>query len=341
MSEHSQDASTRRQHELQALAASGGENGGDSTLTVLLAFAANLVIAIAKSVAAFITGSASLVAEAAHSWADAGNEVFLLIANRKARQAPDAEHPFGHGREVYVWSLFAAMGLFVAGSAVSIWHGIQGLFSQEESSDFTVGYIVLVLAFVFEGISVLQSVRQARAEAKTLQRDLVEHVLKTSDPTLRAVFFEDAAALVGLVIAGSALALHQITGSPVPDAIGSILVGVLLGIVAIKLIAVNRHFLVGAELDPRIRDAVIRELLSWPEVDKVGYLRLDFVGPRMLRVVGDVDLAGDQREHDVAVALRNLEAKLMQSPVVVSATLSLSAPDEPGLTGRADLPTSP
>lgn len=312
---------------------SDGVEESDSTLTVMLAFGANLLIAIAKSVAAVITASASLVAEAAHSWADAGNEIFLIVANRRAHREPDEAHPFGYGREAYVWSMFAALGLFIAGAAVSITHGVQELLDPKDSSNFVVGYIVLAFAFVFEGISFAQSVRQARGEAVGRDMDLIQHVLTTSDPTLRAVFFEDAAALIGLLIAGGALGLHQVTGSPIPDAIGSILVGVLLAVVAVKLINLNRKFLIGEEADPKVRDAVIRELLSWPEIDKVGALRLEVVGPRMINVVGDVDLAGDLREHDVAVNLRALEDRLRSSPAVMGAVLSLSARDEPGLTG--------
>ena len=108
---------------------------------------------------------------------------------------------------------------------MSITHGVQELISPEPASHFVVGYIVLAVSFVLEGISFLQSVRQARPEAESMQRDLIEHVLATSDPTLRAVFAEDSAALVGLVIAAAGLAAHQLTGSPVPDAVGSILVG--------------------------------------------------------------------------------------------------------------------
>jgi cation diffusion facilitator family transporter len=309
-----------------------GSSGPGSTRTVLVALCANALVAAAKSVAAALTGSASMLAEAAHSWADTGNEVFLLVANRRSRRPPDRAHPLGHGREAFVWSLFAALGLFVAGAAVSVTHGIQELVDPAPAGDFVVGYVVLGLSFVLEGVSFLQSVRQARPVAQALQRDLIEHVLATSDTTLRAVFAEDAAALVGLVVAAAGLAAHDVTGSPVPDAVGSILVGLLLAVVALVLINRNRRFLVGQETDPRVRAAAIRALLADPDVARVTFLRLEFVGPRMVAVVGDVDLVGDDDEPNLAVRLRALEARISASPAVAGAVLSLSAPDEPTLT---------
>jgi divalent metal cation (Fe/Co/Zn/Cd) transporter len=165
-----------------------------------------------------------------------------------------------------------------------------------------------------------------------MQRDLIEHVLATSDPTLRAVFAEDSAALIGLLIAAAGLAAHQLTGSPVPDAAGSILVGVLLAVVAVVLINRNRQFLVGQEADPRVRAAALQALLDAPEVARVTYLRLEIVGPRMVSVVGDVDLTGDDTESHLAIRLRALEARISASPAVAGAVLSLSAPDEPTLT---------
>jgi cation diffusion facilitator family transporter len=316
---------------LGAVPGSAGPGGSDSVTTVLVAFGANVLVAVAKSAAAVVTGSASLLAEAAHSWADAGNEVFLMIASRRSRRPPDVAHPFGHGREAYVWSLFAALGLFVAGAAVSVTRGISELVKPEPASHFLIGYVVLALSFVLEGISFLRSVRQARPEAESMERDLIEHVLATSDPTLRAVFAEDSAALAGLLIAAAGLAAHQLTGSPVPDAIGSILIGVVLAVTAFVLINLNRRFLVGQEADPRVRTATIQALLDAPEVARVTYLRLEIVGPGMVSVIGDVDLAGDDAEPHLAVRLRALEARICTSPAVAGAVLSLSAPDEPTL----------
>jgi cation diffusion facilitator family transporter len=317
---------------LGRLARAAAAGSGESVRTVLVAMAANVLVAVAKTIAATVTGSASLLAEAAHSWADTGNEVFLLVANPRSRRPPDAAHPLGHGREAYVWALLAALGLFVAGAAVSVTHGVQELLRPEPASNFVVGYVVLAVSFVLEGLSFLRSVRQARPAAALLERDLIDQVMATSDPTLRAVFAEDSAALIGLVIAAAGLGAHQLTGSVVPDAVGSILVGVLLAAVAIYLVDRNRSFLIGEEADPRIRAAAIQSLLSEPEVARVTYLRLEIVGPRVVSVIGDVDLVGDDAESKVAVRLGALEAKLAASPAVAGVLLSLSAPDEPSLS---------
>jgi len=323
----------RRSAELLAAVSAAGDAGkSESLTTILVAFAVNILIAVAKSVAGVLTGSASILAEAAHSWADTGNEIFLLIASRRSQRPADPTHPLGHGREAYVWSMFAALGLLAAGAAVSVYRGVQELISPEAAGHFVVGYLVLAVSFVLEGISFLQSVRQARPEAEAMQLDLLAHVLATSDPTLRAVFAEDSAALVGLLIAAAGLGAHQLTGSPVPDAAGSILVGLLLAAVALLLINRNLRFLVGQEADPRVRAAAIQALLDAPEVARVTYLRLEIVGPRTVSVIGDVDLTGDDTEAHVAVRLRALEARISASPAVAGTVLSLSAPDEPTLT---------
>ncbi len=217
---------------------------------MIRAFAANVLIGVAKTVAGVLTGAASMVAEAAHSWADAGNEIFLMTAERRAARPPDAEHPTGYGREAYVWSMLAALGLFLAGAAVSIMHGIQELVAPEPASNFVIAYVVFAVAFVLEGISFAQAFRQMRRGAQEADRDLLEQALTTSDPTLRALFAEDFAAVIGIVVATGGVLAHDLTGSPVPDAIGSILVGLLLGVVALVLFDRNRDFLVGGGAGP-------------------------------------------------------------------------------------------
>ena len=302
-----------------------------SLLTVLVAFLANLLIAIAKSVAAVITSSASMLAEAAHSWADAGNEILLLIADRRSDRGRDSRHPMGFGREAYVWSMFAAFGLFTAGAVVSIWHGVQELIKPEEASNYLVAYVVLGIAFVLEGVSFTQATFQARRMAAELDRGVGSFILNTSNPTLRAVFAEDAAALIGITIAVTGVALHQITGSVVPDAIGSILVGLLLAVVAVFLIDRNRRFLVGEQVRPEVRQQVLRELLNRSDIDRITYLHLEFVGPGRLYLVASVDMAGDDVEPSLAVRLRQVERELEEHDNIEEAVLTLATPDEVSL----------
>jgi cation diffusion facilitator family transporter len=306
-------------------------SGGESTTTVIIAFAANFAIAVAKTVVALFTGSASMLAESAHSWADTGNEVFLVVADRRSRREPDDAHPLGYGREAYVWSMFAAMGLFTAGAVVSVWNGVTKLLEPGKESSYTWAYIVLAIAFVLEGISFRQAYRQTRGEAHGLERKVMEHALATSDPTLRAVFAEDAAALIGLVIAGVGIALHQLTGNAAYDAAGSILVGLLLGVAAVILINRNLRFLTGQESDDRTRNAVLARLKDMPEVERVTYLRLEFVGPRQLLLMARIDLAGEQPESSVAYMLRDLETRVESDPFVREAFLTLATPDLPSI----------
>jgi len=296
-----------------------------SLLTVLIAFGANVVVAVAKTIAAMLTGSASLVAESAHSWADAGNEIFLIQAERRSAKPGDAAHPGGYGREAYVWSLFAAVGLFTAGAVVSITHGISELGSTEPANDYAIGYIVLAVSFVFEGISFFQSFRQAHGAAQGGTSTL-RHVLTTSNPTLRAVFAEDAAALIGLVIAFLGLLLHELTGNALYDALGSILVGVLLAVVAVVLIDRNRRFLLGEPGSARVTDAVLSLLLQHPEVETVTYLHLEFVGPERFFLVAAVDLVGNDRESDVAADLAAVADEIERSEYIGEAVLTLSRP---------------
>ena len=300
-------------------------------MTVIIAFFANVLVAVAKTIAAALTSSASMVAEAAHSWADTGNEVFLLIADRRGARPKDERHPLGFGRSAFVWSLIAAFGIFTAGAIVSIMHGVQELRSHEPVESPVVAYVILGISFVVEGASFAQALRRSRRLARERDSATWDFVLKTSDTTLRAVFFEDGAALIGLLIAGGSIALHQLTGVAEWDAVGSILVGILLAIVAVLLIGRNMAFLVGTTVSPRVRARVGEALLALPEIERVTYLHLEYVGPNRLFIVAEVDLAGDAHEHEVAWRLRDVERRIETHEVIEKAVLSLSVSDEASL----------
>lgn len=304
-------------------------------MTVVIALGANLLVALAKTVASILTGSASMVAEAAHSWADFGNEIFLLVADRRSVRERDEPHPLGYGREAYVWSMFAAFGVFTAGAVVSVLHGIQQLTVPERGTDYLVNYLVLAVAFVLEGISFSQAFRTARAGGKRRGQGTAYFALTSSNATLRAVFAEDSAALVGLVLAFAGILLHQLTGLAVFDAAGSIAIGLLLGAVAIVLIDRNRRFLVGEVPDAKLRGEVLTRILSHPDVDRVTFLFMEYVGPARLLIVAAVDFTGNQAESDVAETLRKVENVIEEDEHVERAVLTLSTADQPSLAPPA------
>ena len=300
-------------------------------MVVVLAFIANILVAIAKTIAAAITGSASLVAEASHSWADAGNEIFLLVADKRSVRASDAEHPLGYGREAYVWSLLAAVGVFTIGAVISVMHGVQELFNPEPASNYGIAYAVLGISALLEGASLVQSLLQVRRGASKVDRDPVDYVVNGSDATLRGVVAEDTAAIIGLIIAFLGILLHQVTGNPAFDSIGSILIGLLLAVVAIILINQNRRYLVGLNPPEQYRVGAGRDLLSIDEIERVTYLHLEFVGPGRLYLVAAVDLAGNDTEGHVATQMRRLEKLVEQNERIQRAVLTLSVDDEPSL----------
>ncbi len=298
-----------------------------SLLTVLIAIGANFLIAIAKSVAAFITGSASMIAEAAHSWADTGNGLFLLIAEKKAIKPADASHPLGYGKEAYVWSMIAAFGVFMAGAIVSIYTGVTEWNAAESETNYTINFVILAVAFVLEGFSLLQAYRQSKQQGEAINISAIGYVIGTSNPTLRGVFFEDLAAVTGLIIAASAMGMHAYTGAPFWDALGSIIVGLLLAIVAIFLISRNRDFLVGYRVSDTIHNYVLTELLAHPDIDSVSYLHLEWVGPKKIFMVAAVDIAGNQREHSLAHKFEAIENKFRANALFQEAILTLSVPN--------------
>ena len=264
----------------------------ESARTVVVALLANLGVVVAKLVGAIVTGSTAMFAETVHSAADSGNSVLLLVAQRRSRR-PAAPSGLSRGREAYFWALLAAIGVFVVGAVLAGYEGVRELLNPVPADSFVVAYVVLAAAFLLDLISFLRARRHLKGEADALARGLLEHVRMTSDPTTRAVFAEDAAALTGNVVAATGIALHQATGSVTPDAVASIGIGLILGTVAVFLVRRNHDFLVGEEVAPAGRERIRAVIAGWPGVVAVRRLVVMFTGPDEVVVIARVDIEDD------------------------------------------------
>ncbi|GHH35838.1 cation diffusion facilitator family transporter [Streptomyces candidus] len=253
-------------------------------ITILVALAANLLIAAAKAVGGVIASSPALLSEAAHSVADSINEVFLLAALRRSRRPADRRHPFGYGKERYFWSLLAAVGIFVLGAGFSFYQGISALGSPaagETGTGYLAGLVVLGVALLAEGTSLVRALRQVR---RTPGRSLAQ------DPALRTVVAEDGTAVVGVLIAMTGMILHMTTGHVVWEAAASLCIGLLLVYVAYRLGSDARAQLIGEAVDPELRDG-IRDLLDeQPEIDRVASLLTMRLGLDSTLVAARIDL---------------------------------------------------
>jgi cation diffusion facilitator family transporter len=290
-----------------------------SVRTVIIATAANLLIAVAKGIAAALTGSAALLAETTHSLADTGNEVLLYIGVRHGMRPADDHHPFGHGQARYYWSLLAAVGIFVVGGLFAIYDGVQTLRHPEPVTNVPVGVAVLLVSAALEGLSWRTARRQLHAEAAARHVDLGEYVAMTPDPTPTAVFLEDSAALVGLALALSALILHVVTGSALWDGAASLLIGLLLFVVALVLMRRNGALLIDesapADVRERLRQAVVQE----PWVAEVPELTAVYIGPRQLLVLAHVVPVDGV---DLPASVGRLRHRLLSMPTIVAAEIT-------------------
>jgi cation diffusion facilitator family transporter len=292
---------------------------GETRRTVIIAGAANAFVGVIKLAAGLLTGSSAMLAEAAHSAADTLNQAFLLTSVHRGQRPADPSHPFGYGQERYFWSLLAAFGIFVAGGGFSIFEGILAL-GHEGSGDLLIAYIALALAGVAEGTSLIRAYSQMRGEARRSHTELVEHVQRSPDTTVKAALFEDIAAVIGLVLAAAGLVLRQLTGSGVWDAAASMAIGALLIVVAVKLGLDSRDLLIGRAADPDEQRVIREEIEKTPGVDALVELLTMHLGPDRLLVAARVDfggdLTGDEAEDLASKIDRQLAERLSVTPHV-------------------------
>jgi cation diffusion facilitator family transporter len=280
---------------------------GGGTRAIIAALVANAGIAIAKFIGFMITGASSMLAEAVHSVADTANQGLLLIGGKRAKRAATSEHPFGYGRDRFFYAFVVALLLFTLGSVFALYEGIEKLTHHEDLTSPIVAIIILVVAIGLEGFSFRTAIHESRGLKGRLS--WWQFIRQATTPELPVVLLEDFGALIGLVLALLGVGLTALTGNPVFDALGTIGIGTLLGIIAIVLIVEMKSLLIGEGARPPVLAAIV-DGLKGGEVQGVIHLRTQYLGPEELLVAAKIALTPGLPMEDVARAIDEAEARV-------------------------------
>lgn len=290
------------------LAKGHGVSADHSTSHIYQSLISNLLIAACKGVAAFLTGSGAMLAETIHSAADCGNQLLLLLGVRRSRRPPDDAHPLGYGRALYFWSFMVALLLFSGGGVFSIYEGIHKILAPEPVEKVMIGLIILGVSIVIEGYSTLSNIKELNKRRGA--KPFFQYLRDSKDSDLIVVFGENAAATLGLLAAGIALALASITGDSRWDAVGSLVVGLVLVGVAVFLAVEVKSLLVGESADAEIEQATRELVRDHPRLEELLNIITIQQGPGEVLVALKVKLVPDLSSADVCKAINEFEIDL-------------------------------
>lgn len=280
----------------------------ESKIAIYGAIGANIAIAATKFTVAGITGSSAMLSEGVHSAVDTFNGVLLLVGLKLSQRPATAEHPFGHGKELYFWSLMVAVLIFGLGGGVSFYEGIQHIRNPEPMTDPTWNYIVLGAAMLFEGISFGIALKQFRGESRG--RPFWNALHSSKDPTTYTVLAEDSAALVGLLVAAIGIFLSHELDIPELDGAASVVIGLLLAGVAVLLVRESRGLLIGEGIRPETAREIRRIATAQPSVHDVGQILSMYIGPEEVLVTLDLHFEDGTRTDDAAAAMTVIQRQV-------------------------------
>lgn len=259
-------------------------------VSVVAALVGNFTITILKGIGFMVSGSSSLFSEAVHSFADTANQAFLMVGIVKSRRAPDEDSSYGYGLERFFWALVSACGVFFVGAGVTIYHGIHTLLHPDPLTFRPEVFIILLISFVVELVTFSIAFRELWSEKKE-DTSLVE-MFRNGDPTVLAVVYEDGVAVFGVLVAGISLGLAYLTGNQAWDAVGSIVIGVLLAWVAMILVSKNKRFLVEKSIPEDVKDRIIEILVADPMIERVHDFKSSTVELGKYRAKCEVEVNG-------------------------------------------------
>jgi cation diffusion facilitator family transporter len=280
-------------------------NQRESRWSIYAAMAANLLIAAAKLVVAGITGSSAMLSEGIHSLVDAGNAGLLLLGIRASAKPPDRLHPFGHGKELYFWTLIVAMLIFGMGGGISVFEGILHVIHPRETADPKWNYLVLGIALLFEGASFVFASRLFLARKRT--RSIWKEFRRSKDPTAFYILFEDGAALIGLVIAFLGVFLGHLLSNVYLDGVSSILIGILLASVATFLARESKGLLVGESADSERLEEICKIAGADPAIERVDRPMTIYFGPDTVLLNMNVQFRGHLKADEIVEAVDRVE----------------------------------
>jgi len=279
-----------------------------SRTAVVAAISGNLAIATIKFTAAAVTGSSAMLSEAIHSLVDAGNGSLILLGQKKSRKPPDEEHAFGHGKELYFWSLIVAVMIFAVGGGVSAYEGLLHLLHPRRTEKAGWNYLVLSLAFLFEGITFTVAYRAYRSRFGG--SGFWSAFRESKDPSLFLVLFEDGVALVGIAVAFLGIWLSGELGMPRLDGVASMIVGVILAVVAVFLAYDSKEPLIGEVVDAGTLASVREIVAAEAEVEKLNHPLTMHFGPQTVLLALEVQFRKDLSAADIASAVERIETKI-------------------------------
>lgn len=281
---------------------------GNSKIAIYGALAANIGIAVVKFIAASVTGSSAMISEGIHSAVDSGNSLLLLLGMKRSQRPPDRGHPFGHGKEIYFWSLIVAILVFSLGGGMSVYEGISHLRNPVELKDPFWNYIVLLVSMVFEGASLIYAVHEFNKSKGKLS--FWKEVSMSKDPGLFAVIYEETAAITGLTIALVGVFLGHYFNNPLYDALASMLIGVVLIFVAITMVRESKGLLVGESADSAIVKGIYDIVNKEPRVETLYFPLTMHLAPNEILLALDVEFKKDMSVEDLFDTVRQLEEQI-------------------------------
>ncbi|MEI8392688.1 MAG: cation diffusion facilitator family transporter [Actinomycetes bacterium] len=280
-----------------------------SKKAIVAAFGANLGIAIAKFTGFALTRSTALLAEAVHSLADTGNQGLLLLGSKRAQKKPDSKSEFGYGRERYFWSFVVALVLFSVGGLFALYEGIQKFSHPHETKNIAIAISILGVAILLEAFSLLTALREIK-HVKKPEETLRTFIRSTKQPELVVVFFEDIGAEIGLILALAGVMLGHYTHEPRWDAVGSILIGALLIVIASILTIKLKSHLIGEAASPSEVAKIQTAITGHDKVLHLIHLRTEHVGPEELIVAAKVDIEHSLTIHELSTVIDEVEARI-------------------------------